>query len=39
MEALEGQYDAESGMSDWEIGLKLNGLPRETVRAFEGGGG
>ena len=29
---------SESGMSDREIGVELNGLPSETMRAFEGGG-
>ena len=31
MVALEGQYDAESGMSDRDIGVELNGLPSETM--------
>src|SRR5262249_11260358 len=36
--ALEGQNVSEVGMSDREIGIELNGLPSETMRAFEGSG-
>ena len=38
MLALEGQNVSEVGMSDREIGVELNGLPSEPMRAFEGGG-
>ncbi len=36
MLALEGQRQSELGMSDREIGVELNGLASETMRAFEG---
>ena len=38
MLALEGQHRSEVGMSDREIGVELNGLPSEPMRAFEGSG-
>src|SRR5262245_12136963 len=38
MLALEGQHLSELGMSDREIGVELNGLPSEPMRAFEGSG-
>ena len=38
MLAFEGQHQSEAGMSDREIGVELNGLPSEPMRAFEGGG-
>ena len=38
MLAPEGQNVSEVGMSDREIRVELNGLPGETMRAFEGSG-
>ena len=35
MLALEAQNVSEVGMSDREIGVKLNSLPSETMRTFE----
>ena len=38
MLALEGQHLSEVDMSDREIGVELNRLPSEAMRAFEGSG-